>query len=298
MFESPGGIGDDAAVLKGGQVISTDAVVEGVHFIRGEAEWGDVAYKLFASNASDMAAMGAKPEAYTLALSIPKYWTETDFRAFTAGIRDFLADYPAVLAGGDTVSSREFFASVTVVGSVSSKMWLRSGASAGDYIYCTGTLGDSRLYLNKILNQTVLPVKDEEYFKMRHYRPSPRTALVDSLNRYNISAAMDISDGLIEDIQKLCAASDVSFCIDAERIPLSREQIGEGNINEHKLFYQKEALIGGEDYEILFTSPDIIDFSPVPITRIGRVISPKDGSFVMYNGKRHLPDEFKGYEHK
>ncbi|MGL5955190.1 MAG: thiamine-phosphate kinase [Brevinema sp.] len=304
LFESGTGrlgIGDDAAVLERNQLVSTDAIVEGIHFIKGKASWDDVAYKLFASNASDIAAMGGYVSAYTLTLSLPEYWTSSEFRSFLSGVRTFLNDYPADLVGGDTVRSKEFFASVTVFGQAH-QPWLRSQAQVGDFIYCTGTLGDSRLYLNKILGIPSLPIKNERYFHQRHYRPNPRNHWTNYLRRYPISSAMDISDGLIEDLQKLCRASKTSFCIEADALPLSEEQIGIDNIQEHRIFYQKEALIGGEDYELLFTSAEIINEElalqdGVKISRIGRILSAKDPSFIIYNKNRCLPNQFKGYEH-
>ncbi len=302
LFESSHnvGIGDDAAIIGRGQLIATDAVVEGVHFIRGEASWADVAYKLFASNASDIASMGGVVTGYTLTLSIPEYWEYDNFKSFVSGIRDFLNDHPAELVGGDTVRSKEFFASVTVLGHVNSRPWLRSNTQVGDFIYCTGTLGDSKLYLNKLLNEKYLPMKNEEYFKNRHYRPTPRTKLVPFLRRHNITSAMDISDGLIEDLQKLCKTSKTSFCVEADSVPLNEEQIGLDNFQEHRFFYQREALIGGEDYELIFTSPEILldeEIDGVRISRIGRILSPMDPSFITYNHQRHTPDKFKGYEH-
>ncbi|MGL4676892.1 MAG: thiamine-phosphate kinase [Brevinema sp.] len=304
LFESGNGrvgIGDDTAVLERNQLISTDAIVEGIHFMREKASWDDVAYKLFVSNASDIAAMGGYVSAYTLTLSLPEYWTSLEFHSFLSGVRAFLNDYPADLVGGDTVRSKEFFASVTVLGQVG-RPWLRSQAQVGDFIYCTGTLGDSRLYLNKILDFPSLPIKNERYFHQRHYRPTPRNNWVSYLKRYPISSAIDISDGLIEDLQKLCRASKTSFCIEADALPLSEEHIGIENLQEHKIFYQKEALIGGEDYELIITSAEIMDEAlalqhGIKISRIGRILSEKDPSFIIYNKNRCLPNQFKGYEH-
>ncbi len=296
------GIGDDAAVIEHNQLISTDAMVEGVHFIRGKVTWGEVAYKLFASNASDIAAMGGYVTGYTLTLSLPEYWTNTDLKAFIAGVRLFLTDHPADLLGGDTVRSKEFFASVTVFGRTSGRPWLRANAKEGDFIYCTGTLGDSKLWLNRELGKASLPLQDPEYFRNRHYKPFPRNNLVPFLKKFNITSAMDISDGLIEDLQKLCKASSTNFYIDGDSIPISEQQVGIANLLEHKIYYQREALIGGEDYELLFTSPESIDETSlmnntVRITRIGRLLSAKDHSFILHAGQRLKPNQFKGFQH-
>lgn len=293
------GIGDDAAILENGQIISTDAMVEGVHFLKDHVDWADIAYKLFASNASDIAAMGGQVTAYTLTLSIPESWKDIDIKTFFNGVKSFLNEFPADLVGGDTVFSKQFFASVTVFGYVKHP-WLRSSAQVGNFIYCTGTLGDSRLWLNKILNTSPLPLANENYFKNRHYRPTPRLKWVSFLRQYSITAAMDISDGLIEDLQKLCKSSQTSFCIEAESLPLSEEQIGIANLQEHHKFYLQNALVGGEDYELLFTSPELITETntDIKITRIGRILSQKDDSFIILDNKRMFPNNFKGYEHR
>ena len=305
LFESSKGrigIGDDAAVIEHNQLISTDAMVEGVHFIRGKATWEEVAYKLFASNASDIAAMGGFVTGYTLTLSLPEYWTNTDLKSFIAGVRLFLKDYPADLIGGDTVRSKEFFASVTVIGRTNSQAWLRANAQEGDFIYCTGTLGDSKLFLNRELGKKSLPLQDLEYFRNRHYKPSPRNNIVPFLKKFNITSAMDISDGLVEDLQKLCKASQTSFYLDGNSIPISEKKIGIDNVLEHKIYYQREGLIGGEDYELLFTCPEplneeVLQNDLVPITRIGRLLSAKDQSFILHAGERLSPEQFKGYQH-
>ncbi|MGL4389075.1 MAG: thiamine-phosphate kinase [Brevinema sp.] len=296
------GIGDDAAVIDHQVLVSTDAIVEGVHFLQEKASWDDVAYKLFASNASDMVAMGGYPKSYTLALSLPEYWKDNDLTNFIAGMRRFLNEFPADLIGGDLVKSKEFFASVTVLGKPYHRPILRSTAKVGDYIYCTGTLGDSRLWLRKELGQKTLPMKNQEYFKKRHYNPTPRIQWMSTLSKFYITSAMDISDGLIEDLLKLCKASKVSFSLDASLIPMSIDEIGEDNFMEHFLFYQKEALISGEDYEILFTSPDKIDEEVlfqkgIQVTKIGRITAQTLRSTVFWNNKPTAVEEFLGFKH-
>ncbi|MGL4561424.1 MAG: thiamine-phosphate kinase [Brevinema sp.] len=296
------GIGDDAAVIEHQTLVSTDAIVEGVHFLRDKASWDDVAYKLFASNASDMAAMGGHPTCYTLALSLPDYWEESHLKSFISGVRYFLQKFPADLIGGDLVRSKEFFASVTVIGKPYHRPIYRTGAKIGDYIYCTGTLGDSKLWLNKELDQKTLPMKNPDYFKKRHYNPTPRIHWMSQLTKLSISAAIDISDGLVEDLQKLTNASQVNFSIDASLIPMSIDQIGEENVLEHYLFYQKEALIGGEDYEILFTCAEDLDEDlwsshDIQITKIGRILAPEMKSFVLWDNKYMPLDQFKGFQH-
>ncbi|MGL4367468.1 MAG: thiamine-phosphate kinase [Brevinemataceae bacterium] len=304
LFESSKGIGigDDTAVINGNQLVATDAVVENVHFIKNKAEWKEVAYKLFASNASDIAAMGGIPISYTLALSLPKYWKNQDLQSFISGIRLFFKDFPGELIGGDLVRSNEFFASVTVIGKALNKPWLRSSAQKGDFIYCTGTLGDSKLWLDKELKTKFLPMKDLAYFHKRHYYPTPRLDYVSTLNKFRISSAIDISDGLVEDLIKLCRASEVNFYLDADSLPLNIEKIGKENFQEHQNYYKKNALIGGEDYELLFTSPEILNEEELQkkgifITQIGRILSAQEISKIFWKKSHHSPDEFRGFQH-
>ncbi|MGL4394825.1 MAG: thiamine-phosphate kinase [Brevinema sp.] len=296
------GIGDDAAIIDRNTLIATDAMVEGVHFLREKASWSDVAYKLLASNASDMAAMGGYPTSYTLALSLPEYWETEDFDSFVAGAKSFLETFSGDLVGGDLVRSKEFFASVTVLGRSFDQPILRTTAQVGDYIYCTGTLGDSRLWLKKELDQEHLPMSNEEYFKARHYRPTPRIEWMKILSQSKISAAMDISDGLVEDLQKLCKSSAVSFELYGDLVPLNIIEIGRENFEQNQISYQKEALIGGEDYEILFTSAELLDEEfflkqGVKITKIGQIKSQNTQPSVLLNNKIMAVDEFAGFKH-
>lgn len=296
------GIGDDAAVLENGLMVSTDACVEGVHFLRGEASWAEVAYKLFASNGSDMAAMGGKAESYFLSLGIPFDWTDTDLENFIEGIRTFLSDYPANLLGGDIVRCPVFFGAVTVMGRAFNQPWLRSGAKKGDYIYVTGTLGDSRLYLNKVLDNNVLPFTDNSYFRDRHYKPSPRSSWAEIIaKQLKVHAAMDISDGLVEDLRKLCSLSQCFFNIDASLLPISEEQIGLDLIKTQKKSYLREALIGGEDYELIIISPDDITSQEalqmgIKLTNIGNICGDGENS-ILFNGSLLPSSQFKGYSH-
>ncbi|MGL5253515.1 MAG: thiamine-phosphate kinase [Brevinema sp.] len=294
------GIGDDAAILENGQLISTDAVSDGVHFLSTHATWQEVAYKLFASNGSDMAAMGGRAESYFLNLGIPHNWTDNELDSFIEGIELFLKDHPAVLLGGDTVRCPVFFASVTVLGHAFGKPWLRTGAKTGDNIYVTGTLGDSRLYLHHILEKNQLPLEDLDYFRRRHYQPTPRSEWAKVLSQtMSIHASMDISDGLVEDLSKLCGASKCCFHLKAEHLPLNISKIGKKNSEIYYQQYLTEALIGGEDYELIIISPDEPDQAQkqgVALTKIGQIIDGDANTIQMFD-KTYDTTYFKGYSH-
>lgn len=289
------GIGDDAAILPNGLMVSTDACVEGVHFLKNKATWAEAAYKLFASNGSDMAAMGGQAEGYFLSLGMPFDWTDEALYSFIEGIRLFLDENPAQLLGGDIVKSPVFFGSVTVFGKPFAQPWLRTGAKEGDHIYVTGTLGCSRLYLHRVLGNDTLPLADEAYFRGRHYKPTPRNLWAQEIaQKMKVHAAMDISDGLVEDLSKLCAASGVNFSLDASLIPMAVPHIGEDNFAAHRPDYLKEALIGGEDYELIIVSPHSAE--GLPLTRVGTITNNKTNT-VLFNNIQHPAHEFKGYSH-
>ena len=294
------GIGDDAAILENQLLISTDAVSDGVHFLSTHATWQEVAYKLFASNGSDMAAMGGRAQSYFLSLGMPHDWTDTQLDAFIEGVQQFLSDHPAKLLGGDIVRCPVFFGSVTVLGRAFNTPWLRTGAKAGDNIYVTGTLGDSRLYLNHILGKDELPLEDKTYFRNRHYRPSPRAMWAKTLSQtMNVHAAMDISDGLVEDLAKLCGASQCAFQLFADNIPLSTRYIGEQNDKKYHQQYLSEALIGGEDYELIIISPDEptqAQQQGVALTKVGTILA-SGNNMVQMLGKTYDTTYFKGYSH-
>lgn len=289
------GIGDDAAILPNGLMVSTDACVEGVHFLRNKATWAEAAYKLFASNGSDMAAMGGQAEGYFLTLGMPFDWTDEDLHSFIEGIQMFLSENPSQLLGGDIVKSPVFFGSVTVFGKPFGKPWLRTGAKEGDNIYVTGTLGCSRLYLHEVLGNAALPLADKAYFRSRHYKPTPRSLWAQEIaKQMPVHAAMDISDGLVEDLTKLCAASGVNFTLDASLIPMAVNHIGKDNFAAHRWDYLKEALIGGEDYELIIISPHSAE--GLPLTKVGAITSNKTNA-VLFNNIQHPAHEFKGYSH-
>ena len=298
------GIGDDAAMIEGRTLVSTDAVVEGVHFLKDKATWNEVAYKLFASTASDMAAMGGYAQNYFLNLGIPEYWANDELHDFIKGMKDFHKDFPGNLLGGDIVKSPNFFAALTVMGKPFNNPWLRSGAKPGDNIYVTGYLGDSRLYLKHLLQDHPLPLDNLNYFHERHYKPSPRIPWAEYLSGvYRINAAIDISDGFVEDLGKLCVESECSFYVDANNLPLSVSDIGSENFHEHRSYYQKEALIGGEDYELIIITDHVIDCQELQIetgivlTRIGRIMEQHEDSLIVWNGKRCKRSDFAGFRH-
>ncbi len=231
------GIGDDAAVIqspRGSLIACTDQIVDGVDFASGEHALADVGYKAMAINLSDIAAMGAVPTSALVTLTLPKENATRIAGGVYEGILEAAQQYQVAIAGGDiTTYDGPLAISITLLGEVpAGDAWLRSGAQAGDAILVTGPIGGSLLG--------------------RHMRPTPRLDLVAPLReRFNVHSAIDISDGLSLDLDRLCASSRVGAEIDMSSIPIHvdatrrSETTGETPL-EH-------AWADGEDFELILT---------------------------------------------
>ncbi len=241
------GIGDDCAILdvpRGQQLVfSIDTMVEGVHFTQDTAP-ADIAWRLLGAAVSDLAAMGATPNNFTLALTIPEL-SEPWLQSFSDNLSAAAQAYQITLAGGDT-SRGPLTLSVQVQGFVDSgQALLRSGANTGDVICVTGTLGDSRAGLSLLDHLT--PDADQQYLLDRFYRPVPRVASGLLIKKY-ATACIDISDGLLADLGHVLSRSKKGAKIDSAAIPLSPQL---KHIAGDKALHW--ALSGGEDFELCFT---------------------------------------------
>ncbi|SIN74989.1 thiamine-phosphate kinase [Salinivibrio sp. ES.052] len=249
------GIGDDCAITEvpeGCQlVVTTDTLVEGTHFLPS-ASASDVAHKALASNLSDLAAMGAMPAWCSLALTLPdpdEAWVAGFCQGFSA-----LAEYFQVqLIGGDTTRGPRSI-TMTLHGHVPKGQALtRSGAKPGDWIYVTGTLGESQAGLDYLLGKPIVDQGRANGLINRHYRSQPRIVVGQSL-RGIASSAIDISDGLHADLMHILKASDVGAQIEVTQLPVS-ERLREDVDSE--TVAQKLALTSGEEYELCFTVPEM-----------------------------------------
>ena len=273
---------DDAAVLPVEDtskiVISADALVEGIHYF-GEEEADLIAQKSLRTNLSDMAAMGAAPWVYTLSLSIGpivRGGLDQWLGSFVKGLKKDQNKYDIGLVGGDTViGSGPTVISITILGKANSGTIItRNGASVDDDIYVSGTIGDSAIGL-KIIKEPIneLAWSDQLYLKDRYYLPRPRVKLGMGLVGV-ASAAMDVSDGLIQDLEHLCSASNLGASINWPRLPLSKPV---EHLLSKKIIPISVIANGGDDYELLFTAPKrlrarvaaIAKASGVVVTRIG-----------------------------
>jgi thiamine-monophosphate kinase len=279
------GIGDDCALLaplpNQQLAISTDMFIEGRHFFENTAAF-DIGYKALAVNLSDLAAMGAKPIAFTLALALPNDNSEF-LQEFSRGLFSLANQHHCHLIGGDTTRG-SLNICITVFGSVANEHALRRDfAKIGDDVWVSGSLGAAawavqEQYAEKMRPHAKLPPSSDwslDAARNKLLRPIPRVELGLAL-RGVAHSALDLSDGLSGDLQHIAQSSKVTIEIDCARLPLASE-IGHLSIHQQLQL----ACAGGDDYELAFTAPkdqrDAIEkiskAIDTPLTRIGRVIT-------------------------
>lgn len=246
------GLQDDAACLAPDPgkhlVLTKDALVAGTHFFAEDPPYC-LARKLLRVNLSDLAAKGAEPLGYLLALMLPRGTAESWIESFADGLLADQEHYGIRLLGGDTTrTDGPLCLSLTAIGRVESgKMLRRSGAQAGDDLYITGTLGDAALWLAAHKQG----VQTAESLHKRYLLPQPRAVLGSKLVLH-ATACLDISDGLLADAGHLATASGLSLIIEQTAIPLSTE--AKALLQRDESLWQT-ILAGGDDYELLFTAP-------------------------------------------
>lgn len=270
------GIGDDAAVYRAApgnaHLITTDVLVEGVHFDRTFTPLGHLGYKALAVNVSDIVAMYAEPRYATVALGMPNNLSVEQAETLYAGLAQAARQYGVQVIGGDTSAAERLFLSISVVGeALEHEVVYRSGAQPGDVLCVTGDLGSSAAGLKVLLAEkdAFLDVDQQPdlaewaYVVERHLAPLAR---MDRLHQWRKAgfrpkALIDISDGLASETHHICRASNVGAIVDAGLLPLHvqtfrvAERFGEQA--------QSYALYGGEDYELLFAAdPQDLDALP------------------------------------
>jgi len=303
-------LGDDAAVLDVPPdrqvVVTTDGLVEGVHFRRDWSDPYSIGWKAAAVNLSDIAAMGADPTFAFVSLALPTDETLEWLERLYDGLCDCLNRYGARLAGGDTNStSGGLVITVTQLGTVPRGQALtRSGAKVGDVLLVTGTLGDSGAGL-ALLSQcgAAQAEKINKEVVQSHRRPQPRVvAALAARETGHIHAAMDISDGLAGDLPKLCLASGgIGARINAGALPLSEAlKAAAGQLDQSPFDL---ALDGGECCELLLVvAPGDVEAVQAAVAATGTVLTPigevvRAGFHILGSDGTELPTERRGWDH-
>lgn len=294
------GIGDDCALVKipRGQrlAVTMDTLIGDVHFI-GDSNAADIAHKAVAVNLSDLAAVGAEPAWLTLSLSIPEY-DESWMKDFSKGLKRIADFFGVKIIGGDTCRG-PLSITVQAHGFVPEKIFIsRAGASAGDLICLTGNIGDAALGLQVAKNELQLSPAHAGHLLKKYQTPYPRIAAGIAL-RGRATAAIDISDGLLADVNHISQQSGVGALLRWERMPLSDAA---KSIDDAELT-QKAVLSGGDDYELCFTvREDELEATRLALETVGTDCIPigrltgKPGVRLLHHKEELVLDNF-GYQH-
>lgn len=299
------GVGDDCALLQVPSdqllAVSMDTLVADVHFPAAAAA-EDIAQRALRVNISDLAAMGAEPLWFTLGLTLPQadhQWLND----FSRGLFSVAREFNLALVGGDTTRG-PLAITIQVHGAVTHQGALRrDGANVGDRVYVSGSLGDGAAGLKVLQEPELLQTDAGQYFAQRYHRPCPHLKEA-GLLRGLASAALDISDGLLADLEHICAASAVAACIEIDKLPLSaamQQWLDEGVVTQAQA--RQWALSGGDDYRLCFTVPKdkcsqlaaIQALHGVSFHSIGEIRS-GSGVACFEHGHAVSPNE-KGYNH-
>ncbi len=303
------GPGDDAAVIVPArgmlEVLTTDALVDGVHFDRRFVPPDAIGHRALAVNLSDLAAMGAEPRAALLSLALPPTLEVREVDGLLDGLLALAAAHGVTVIGGNvTRTPGPLTIDVTAVGCVRPRrVMTRDSARPGDDVYVTGALGGAAIGLRAASSQTLAGRSSEwSVARERYLRPQPRVRAGTILGRTRAaSSCMDLSDGLADGVRQVADASGVGIALEASALPLD-EGVREWHAREGGDPIET-ALIGGDDYELLFTVRPAHrgrfrdarrHFASLPVTRIGVIT--KDRALVVRDdtGSRPLP---AGYEH-
>lgn len=308
------GIGDDAAVIGVGDVamlVSTDMLVEGIHFDLGFTPLKHLGYKAVAVNVSDIAAMNAIPQQITVSLALSNRFSVEAIDELYEGIQQACESYKVDLVGGDTTSSTSgLIISITAIGTAPKEQVVyRNTAKPGDIICVSGDLGGAYMGLQVLAREKQVYLANpqmqpeltgKEYIVRRQLKPEARMDIIHDLKEAGVkpTAMIDISDGLASELLHLCTSSGTGAVILESKIPVDTET---GNTaDEFKLDATTCALNGGEDYELLFTV-DQKDYEKIKnhpeIIAIGVMKSKEDGVLLLTNGGNSVPVKAQGWVH-
>ena len=298
-------IGDDAAAWRspaGVRVFTTDTMVEGVHFDLRYINWTDLGWKALATNISDIAAMGCAPSYATVTLGLRGDIPVDGLTEMYLGMMELTAEYGGAVIGGDIVKSSVFFISVSLEGIAEgnddSALMLRDKAQVGDLIAVTGTLGASAAGLQLLMEGAdASGLQSYEFLTQAHNRPNPRVTEGESLVSVGVRCAMDVSDGLVDDLGKLCRAASVGARVHATQIPVDDRLRA-----TFPTTWLSLALGGGEDYELLFAASSEVmrrarESIDIPIAVIGEIVEAGEGVKVLDDHGEALEVATGGWDH-
>lgn len=268
------GSGDDAAAWQeeGGVVLATtDTLIQGVHFEPDIIAWDELGWKALAVNLSDIAAMGGTPRYAMVSLSCPGDMQTDDVATLVRGMSVLASRFGVALVGGNVASAPLLDITVALYGSASDRtIMTRSAALVGDLIAVTGNVGGSAGGLAMLKRGLSLDEVTRGELRRCHFNPVPRVAEGAILASHGITTAIDISDGLVADLEHVCEASNVGATVELDRVPVHRL------VREHFPDHMELALYGGEDYELLFAGTQasvdrVRDSVACPVTVIGSI---------------------------
>lgn len=300
------GIGDDAAAWDadaGARVLTTDALVEGVHFDLAYTGWRELGWKCMAANVSDIAAMGCVPTCAAVTLGLRPDLPVAGLEAMYAGMMD-VPGVDAAVIGGDVVKSPVFFVSVALEGAAPSgdaALMTRDAATPGDWVCLTGVVGSSAAGLRLLQDPGAAPRGMDPglaaALKRAHSRPTPSVGAGVRIAAAGARCAMDVSDGLLADLAKICEASGAGARIDAHRLPTEA-----GLRDAFPDDWLRMALTGGEDYVILFAAPpdvcrELARSRDLPVYAIGEIAAGEPRVQVMDADGRPMRFDGGGWDH-
>ena len=285
------GIGDDAACWRaeGLQIATIDTLIEDIHFNFKNITWRELGWKSMAVNLSDIAAMGGRPLYALVSLGIPGDTETESVIDLYKGMIDLAKQFEVRIIGGDTVGSPVTAITLTIIGEVvnEDRILKRSAAKPGDVIAVTGNLGASAAGLAMMQRKLTFDKKNEATLREALFKPTPRINEGQVLAKNAVKAAIDVSDGLLGDLEKICFASGIGAKLYSDRIPIHPAVVKSFGNEAIKL-----ALTGGEDYELIFTAPQkIVNVIKrelaCPVTVIGEIIKSKGVEVLDEDGNEY-----------
>jgi len=298
--------GDDTAAWSVGQaagllvneLFTTNTMVEGVHFTRKTTPWQDLGWKSVASNISDVASMGGLPKYALITLGVPPDTEVSDLESLYQGMLEASNEYDLAIVGGDMVRSPVVFITVALTGVMQGQPMVRTGARPGDLVAVSGYLGGSGGGLKLMMEKPSEKGEAADYLRSCHRRPSPAVAVGQTLVEAEVATSMDVSDGLVDDLAKLCKASGVSGKIFAGQLPLHPMLSSRFPVDCVDL-----ALGGGEDYVLLFTGQPakinhVVSGLPGGAAVVGEIMAGEPGRVTVVDANgQELPARNRGWDH-